>query len=222
MYWTGDISMSTKKRVAAVLITTVAISAGTVSFAAASSKQSTNRHSMTKVSNMGMKGDRVGDLKAMLAGLVASGTITQVQADAILKTAETMRAAAKAAMPAKPNRTERLALIASTIGIDTATLQARLAAGETLSAIAGAKKDALIAALVADETKRIDAAVTAGKITAAQATALKSTLTTRVTAHLDSTHAHGHKGGFGGKHGKKGQFGTRSGATSGTSTAALA
>ena len=132
MYWTGDISMSTKKRVAAVLITTVAISAGTVSFAAASSKQSTNRHSMTKVSNMGMKGDRVGDLKAMLAGLVASGTITQVQADAILKTAETMRAAAKAAMPAKPNRTERLALIASTIGIDTATLQARLAAGETL------------------------------------------------------------------------------------------
>jgi hypothetical protein len=222
MYETGDISMSTKKRVAAVLITTVAISAGTVSFASASSTQSNSRHSITKVSNMGVKGDRVADLKAILAGLVASGTITQIQADAILKTAETMRAAAKAALPAKPDRTTRLALIASTIGIDTATVQARLAAGETLSVIAGAKKDALIAALVADETKRIDAAVTAGKITADQATALKATLTTRVTTTLDSTHIKGPKVGVGLKHGKKGQSGTKTGVTSGTTTAALA
>ena len=43
---TGDISMSTKKRVAAILITTVAISSGTVGVASADSKSKTNRISV--------------------------------------------------------------------------------------------------------------------------------------------------------------------------------
>jgi hypothetical protein len=47
----------------------------------------------------------------------------------------------------------REALVATTIGVDAATIKTRLAAGETLAAIAGAKKDAMIAALVALETK---------------------------------------------------------------------
>ena len=196
--------MSTKKRVAAVLITTVAISAGTVGIASADSKSKTNRTSMA---GSAVKGFRGLDLAATLAAMVAKGTITQTQADAVLAAANAAKAAADAMRPAKPDHAARLALIATTIGVDTATIQTRLAAGETLAAIAGAKKDALIAALVADETKRIDAAVTAGKMTAAQATAKKATLTAHVTAEVNSVRPMGgklgHKGGKGG-HGPKG------------------
>jgi hypothetical protein len=196
--------MSTKKRVAAVLITTVAISAGTVGIASADSKSKTNRTSMA---GSAAKGPRGLDMAATLAALVAKGTITQTQADAVLAAANAAKAAADAMRPAKPDHTARLALIATTIGVDTATIQTRLAAGETLAAIAGTKKDALIAALVADETKRIDAAVTAGKMTAAQATAKKATLTAHVTAEVNSVRPMGgklgHKGGKGG-HGPKG------------------
>jgi hypothetical protein len=94
-------------------------------------------------------------------------------------------------------------LVSDAIGVDTATIKARLAAGESLATIAGAKKDALIAALVADETKRIDAAVTAGKLTAAQGTALKSTLLAHVTTEVNATRGPGFpgapKGGKGGR-----------------------
>jgi len=196
--------MSTKKRVAAVLITTVAISAGTVGIASADSKSKANRVS---VAGSAVKGFRGLDLAATLAAMVAKGTITQTQADAVLAAANAAKAAADAMRPAKPDHAARLALIATTIGVDTATVQTRLAAGETLAAIAGAKKDALIAALVADETKRIDAAVTAGQMTAAQATVKKTNLTAHVTAEVNSVRPMGgklgHKGGKGG-HGPKG------------------
>jgi hypothetical protein len=90
--------------------------------------------------------------------------------------------------------------------VDAATIKTRLAAGETLAAIAGAKKDALITALVADETKRIDAAVTAGKLTAAQATEMKANLVAHVTDEVNSTRPIGPKmddrGGKGGKGGR--------------------
>ena len=115
------------------------------------------------------------------------------------------------------------ALVAKTIGVDAAVIKTRLAAGESLGAIAGTKKDALIAVLVTEHTKRIDAAVTAGKLTAAQATTMKAGLVAHVTAEVNSVggpkggpgmggkggHKHGgpgmggHKGGKGG-HGPKG------------------
>jgi hypothetical protein len=199
--------MSTKKRVAAVLITTVAISSGTVGIASADSKSKTNRTSMA---GSAAKGPRGLDMAATLAALVAKGTITQTQADAVLAAANAAKTAADSMRPAKPDHTARLALIATTIGVDTATIQTRLAAGETLAAIAGAKKDALIAALVADETKRIDAAVTAGQMTAAQATVKKTNLTAHVTAEVNSVRPMGgklgHNDGKGGKdgHGPKG------------------
>ena len=88
----------------------------------------------------------------------------------------------------------RQALVSKTIGVDSATVRTRLAAGESLGAIAGAKKAELIAVLVADHTKRIDADVTAGKLTAAQATTLKAELTAHVTAKVDRV---GGKGGPG-------------------------
>jgi hypothetical protein len=119
---------------------------------------------------------------------------------------------------ARPDFAATLSLISSTIGVDAATIQKRLAAGETLGAIAGAKKDALIAALVADETKNIDAAVTAGKLTAAQATTLKSNLTQHVTDEVNSTRP---VGPMGGGIGGRGHGGPNGGAAGGTTPLTL-
>ena len=202
--------MSTKKKIASIVITTVALTAGTVGVSSAASKSQTTRVSVTQTSAMGVKGPRA-EVAAVLAALVTKGTITQAQADAITAALTAAEAAAIANRPAnvgRPDPAATIALISSTIGVDAATIQKRLAAGETLAAIAGAKKDALIAALVAAETKRIDAAVTAGKLTAAQATTMKSTLTAHVTEEVNSTRPLGPKGGDkgdrGGKPGKGG------------------
>jgi len=212
--------MSSKRKIAAIVITTVALTAGTVGVSSASTKAT--RISITNPGAIGVKGPRGIDLAATLSALVTKGTITQAQADAIIAAANAARAAAEALKPPKlekPTKADRdaqLALIATTIGVDTATIKSRLAAGETLAAIAGAKKDALIAALVADGTKRIDAAVTAGTLTAAQATNLKDRLLAHVTEEVNEVRPAGPKGGpkgerEGGKgergHGGKGGFG---------------
>ena len=210
---TGDISMSSKKKIAAIVITTVALTASTVGIASASSKSSSTRVSISNSGALGNKGPRGLDLTATLAALVAKGTITQSQADAIVAAANAARAAAEAVRPAKPmkvNHDAHLALISTTIGIDSATVKSRLAAGESLAVIAGAKKDALIAALVADETKRIDAAVTAGKLTAAQATTLKAGLVAHVTDEVNAVRPQGPKGPMGDK-GKKDDKGMKGG-----------
>ena len=88
------------------------------------------------------------------------------------------------------------ALVATTIGLDAATIKTRLAAGESLATIAGTKKDALIAALVAFKTKNIDDRVAAGTMTAAQATAKKANLTAHVTERVNAVGGKGmgHKG----------------------------
>ena len=213
--------MSTKKKVAAIVITTVALTAGTIGVSSASSKSSVTRVSTTRtVAGVTMMQGRGAEVASVLAALVAKGTITQAQSDAI--TAALV--AADAAKPAKPldaDKETRLTLISSTIGVDTATIKTRLAAGETLAAIAGAKKDALITALVADETKRIDAAVTAGKLTAAQATTLKSTLTAHVTTEVNSVRPMGPKGGDKGDRGHSGPKNGGNGGAMGSQTLTL-
>ena len=198
--------MSTKKKIASIVITTVALTAGTVGISSAASKSTTTRVSVTKASATGVKGPRA-EVAAVLAALVTKGTITQAQSDAItaaLAAAETAEHANGPAGVGMKDPAALLTLISTTIGIDSTTIQNRLAAGETLAAIAGAKKDALIAALVADETKRIDAAVTAGKLTAAQATTLKSTLTAHITEEVNSARPMGPMGGGKGDRGGKG------------------
>jgi len=211
--------MSTKKKVAAIVITTIALTAGTVGVSSASSKSTTTRVSVTQASNAGVKGPRA-EVVAVLTALVTKGTITQAQADAITA-ALTAAEVARPAMPLGANKEARLALISSTIGVDAATIKTRLAAGETLAAIAGAKKDALITALVADETKRIDAAVTAGKLTAAQATTLKSTLTAHVTTEVNSVRPMGPKGGDKGDRGHSGPKNGGKGGAMGSQTLTL-
>ncbi len=207
---TGDMPMSSKKKIAAIVITTVALTASTVGISSAASKSSSTRVSISNPGALGSKGPRGLDLNATLTALVAKGTITQAQADAIIAAADAARVAAEAARPLKPAKADndaRLALISTTLGIDSATIKSRLTAGESLATIAGAKKDVLIAALVADETKRIDAAVTAGTLTSAQATTLKAGLVAHVT---DEVNAVGFKGGKGFK-GDKGNKGGKGG-----------
>lgn len=176
--------MSTKKKIAAVAITIAALTAGSVGVASADDR-----------------GGKGAAKATVLAELVKAGTITQAQADAISKKFDEFKATMKANKPDREARhAAREALVASTLGIDAATIKSRLVAGETLAAIAGAKKDALIAALVAFETKEIDAAVTAGKLTAAQATKLKANLTAHITAGVEKIKGpKGEKGPKGGK-----------------------
>ena len=188
--------LSSKKTVIAVAITTVALTIGSVGISQASPKTKvvstkTTRTTVNGIANpMAKGGGHAADLAATLSALVAKGTITQAQADAITAAATAAETAKRAAHDADhatrdADRVALEALISKTIGVDSATIRTRLAAGESLGAIAGAKKAELIAVLVADETKRIDAAVTAGKLTAAQATTLKAGLTAHVTAEVD-------------------------------------
>ena len=211
--------MSSKKKVIAVAVTTVALTIGSVGIGQAASKTKvvavkTTRTSSTGITNpMANVNGPEDAIASVLSSLVTKGTITQAQADAI-------KAAFAAAAPARgfdgpgkgfgPNDADRAALdalISKTIGVDSATVRTRLAAGESLGAIAGAKKAELISVLVADETKRIDAAVTAGKLTAAQATTLKAGLTAHVTAEVEEVG--GQRGpGMGGRgHGGPGMGG---------------
>ena len=193
-----------KRTIATIVLTTVALSAG--GFASANAATKTTRtvvtKSVTKVSHQGANSRTLGGataaLDGILSGLVTKGTITQVQADAIKAAVLSAAETAKANRPAKvggPDRAAMDAVISSTLGITTATIKSRLQAGETLAAIAGDKKDALIAALVAEHTKNIDAKVAAGKITAAQATTLKANLVAHVTQEISSVKG---KSGHGG------------------------
>jgi membrane peptidoglycan carboxypeptidase len=130
-------------------------------------------------------------MSSILSGLVSNGTITQSQADAIVKASEGVKAASKAVRDA--NRTALDSVITSTLGISLDTVVSRLKAGETLSTIAGDKKSALITALVAEINKQIDTALAAGKITANQATAQKGKSVQRVTNMVDNVKGFGKK-----------------------------
>ena len=134
---------------------------------------------------MGPRG-AIDGVAAVLAELVKAGTITQAQSDAITKALVNAPAAAKAAAEAQKAAHEKL--IADTVGLAWADIVTRLNAGETLAAIAGAKKDALVAALVKEATDRITADVAAGRLTEAQATERKTGLTERITADISSVH----------------------------------
>jgi len=139
-----------------------------------------------------------GNLDGVLTGLKDKGTLTQSQIDAIKKALEDQRTSEQAARVAEA--TEFQKLITTTIGLDSATITTRLKAGESLGAIAGAKRQALIDALIAFHTKKIDQGVTDGKLTAAQATTLKAGLSASVTFFVDrvpgSLGGRGHGPGF--------------------------
>ena len=192
-----------KRTIATVVLTTVALTAGGFGTANAATKSTRTvvTKSVTKVSQPGVNARSLGGpaaaLDGILSGLVTKGTITQVQADAIQAAVLSAAETAKANRPAKvggPDRAALDALISSTLGISSATIKSRLLAGETLAAIAGDKKDALIAAMIAEINKQIDAALAAGKITTTQASAQKAKTTERVTNMVNKVKEFGKKG----------------------------
>ena len=205
----------TKKKVIAIVVTTLALTAGSIGVAGAASKAS-QKVSVTKSSASVAGQVGVGPEQALatiLKDLVTKGTLTQAQADAVTAAVTAAKAARDADRPMggkggplDADRAAMEALVSKTIGVDSATVKSRLQAGESLAQIAGAKKDALIAALVADHTKRIDAAVTAGKLTAAQATQMKANLVAHVTEEVNRVGGKGPfgKGPKGGKDGRGG------------------
>jgi polyhydroxyalkanoate synthesis regulator phasin len=141
-------------------------------------------------------------LTSLLSGLVAKGTITQSQADAIVKAQTDAMAAGKAAM--ETNRAAVDAVVTATLGITTDAIKARLKAGESLATIAGAKKDTLIAAITAEINRQIDAAVVAGKLTAAQGAERKAKTAENVTKRVNNLRPpHGDKPGRSDKNGAK-------------------
>ena len=213
--------MSSKKNVIAIAVTTVALTVGSIGVGQAASKTKVVSTKVTRTSSNGIANPIAKSagpeeaVNSVLSALVTKGTITQAQADAI-------KAAFAAAAPVRgidgpgkgmgPNDADRVALealVSKTIGVDSATIRTRLAAGESLGAIAGAKKAELISVLVAEETKRIDAAVTAGKFTAAQAATLKAGLTAHVTAEVDQVGGKGGPAMGGPDRGGKGEKGGR-------------
>ena len=198
--------MQATRKIAVITMTGLALTvgAGVAGNAATKTtvKKTVVRTSFSKPAGLG-KGGMIGGpqatLNAALKALVAKGTITQSQADAITSEVNAAEAAEHAARGIQKSAHDTV--ISSTLGIDVATLKSRLAAGETLAAIAGDKKNALIAALVAQENSEIDAAVAAGKLTSAQATTKKANVTQRVTDMVNNTRPKMGKGGHGGRGG---------------------
>ncbi len=154
-------------------------------------------------------------VSTVLSSLVAKGTITQAQADAITAALTAAAPTAPATpTPGKPaiggmggkggmggmggkggfgmNTAARQSIITSTLGITADDLKAARVAGKSLAVLAGAKTDALITALVNYDSTQIDAAVTAKTLTAAQATTLKANLKTRITAEVNNVGGMGH------------------------------
>ena len=95
---------------------------------------------------------------------------------------------------------ERQDAISRVVGLEWSAIEARLADGETLAAIAGEKKDELIKALVALAETHIDQHASDGRFNEEQATEMKASLTERVTAMVERNEGfgrHGFGGGFG-------------------------
>lgn len=90
-----------------------------------------------------------------------------------------------------------LAAAATYLGLSTTDLQAKLATGQTPSAVAaataGKTREGLIAAIVADGKAKIDAAQAAGTLTAAQATEETAELTEHATRFVDSIRGERHR-----------------------------
>lgn len=126
-----------------------------------------------------------GGLQAVLDTLVANGTITQAQEDAIL-------AAVDAAKPVLTRlKGDILQDAASAIGISVDQLKQELP-GKRLTQVAaahGISRDTLVQRLIDAETARIDQALANGKITQTQADKLKTSLADAIGKAVDRVFA---------------------------------
>ncbi|MEP7003450.1 MAG: hypothetical protein ABI888_02835 [Chloroflexota bacterium] len=133
-------------------------------------------------------------IKAMLDALVAKGTITRAQEDAILKALDDQAAAPKPKAPVRPQvPTIRsfsggmTGTAATYLGQSERDLAAQLRAGKSIAAIAAAQNKSvsdLAALLTKNASDKIDRAVAANKLTTDQAAALKTKIAGEVTRFL--------------------------------------
>ncbi len=138
-------------------------------------------------------------LKEVLDRLVAKGTLTQVQEDAILQAFKDAAPAPKANVkPGRPTGPNPMAFLGDLmratsdyLGIDPGTLRPQLRGGKSLADIAnglsaqGKSAQGLITTLTNAANARVDAAVTAKKLTADEAAAIKPKIATEITAFVN-------------------------------------
>lgn len=145
-------------------------------------------------------------LHDVLAALVAKGTITQAQADAITKAMDDARAAhgpgrghgQLAGMFGFLRNTEKA--VADAIGITPEQLRDELRGGSTIAEVAkahGVAESTVVDAIVSQATEKIDQAVSDGHLTEAQAAKLKKGIRDLATKVVEGRGL-GFGGGFGG------------------------
>jgi hypothetical protein len=127
-------------------------------------------------------------LSEVLAPLVADNTLTQAQADAVVKALVAARPIGGGHGPGRHHGPRGLALetVASVLGITVGDLRTQLQNGATLAEVAGDKTQAVIDALVAEATAHIEQGVTYGRITRAEADARLADLVDRITERVNS------------------------------------
>jgi polyhydroxyalkanoate synthesis regulator phasin len=161
-----------------------------------------------------------GPFKSVLDSLVADGTLTQAQADAV-------QGRLKEVLPDRGKGGHLRGLqaagadVAAYLGLTGDEIRTALQGGKTLADLAaqeGKTVEGLIDVIVTSETKAIDAAVASGKLTEDRATTIKANLKERTTQMVQNVRPDPGLGGHrmpGGFHG-----GMRPGAPAGTTTPA--
>lgn len=160
--------------------------------------------------------ERTTRITEALADLVAAGTITAEQADAVAQTlasSDAMRGRGGHGGPGGHGGfgvlQEGLATAAETLGITADELRSQLADGDTLGEIAdaaGVDRGVFVDALVAFAQEQLAERVTAGHLTQEQADEIGADLQQRITDSLDRSlpgggRGFGPHGGFGGDRG---------------------
>jgi hypothetical protein len=139
--------------------------------------------------------DRTNKLQEVLAPLVKNGTISQSQADAVIKALEQARMDHEGRFPGPFRGGFGLDAAATAIGISTNDLAAALRSGQTIAAVAkahGVDTAKVIDAMVAEFTKHEQDEVTNGRETKAQADADIAAAKDRITAIVNGQRPFGH------------------------------
>lgn len=124
-------------------------------------------------------------IQEVLAPLVAAGTITQAQADAVV---DALVAARPQGGPGHHGhhghhglRGAKLETVAEALGITVEELRTELQAGQSIADVAGDQTQAVIDALVAEATARIEQGVADGRLTREEADAKLAEVTEKIT-----------------------------------------
>jgi hypothetical protein len=175
-----------KKFLAATLVVG-ALGAGTAAVAAISPLGIAGAQTSTPAP---ASADAARPLDTILSGLVADGTLTQPQADAVKARIKDYRADHH---PVRAARKDSIAVAAATIGVDPKDLVTARRAGQSIADVAAAHnvgEQTVIDAVVTDLSQKIDQAVTNGTIKAERAAAIKARLPEKVKQLVEATGGH--------------------------------